>query len=254
MQEFFFLFFFKHKHIWSRNVASFSLKYLLRDQSKDKRRTKEEACGGRGRMLHRWGGVAHHRVVVRRRAVALQAGVEGRVVQTEVQRRDHGRELLPVRVAPHRLFTLTRRLHPEKQKYYLSYLNCRKNTFHFTSTFDIRQWYKCKLQVSCVGFSRWFDSIGLTAPDCFYTLIEKEPPPDQHNQTTFSLLKYDLINHPGFFCFAWCSEYELLVLIVFGRLLRVSRAAYRGQRVSPQWGESDAAGLECCTHEYLRSS
>lgn len=68
--------------------------------------------GGAG-GLHRWGGVAHHVVVVRRRAVTLQAGVQGRVVQTEVQRGDRGWELLLLRVTQHRLFTLTHCLHPE---------------------------------------------------------------------------------------------------------------------------------------------
>lgn len=97
-------------HVWSRNVSSFRYGFSLemREEQWDPR--------GRGSMLHRGGGVAHHRVVVRRRAVALQAGVQGRVVQTEVQRRNPGGELVPVGVALHRLFTLTCHLHPEKHK------------------------------------------------------------------------------------------------------------------------------------------
>lgn len=48
--------------------------------------------------------------------MALQAGVQGRVVQTEVQKGDGGKELVVLRVTQHRLFTLTRRLHPETHK------------------------------------------------------------------------------------------------------------------------------------------
>lgn len=66
---------------------------------------------GRSRRLHRWGGVAHHIVVVRRRAVTLQTVVQGRVVQTEVQRGDCGRILLLLCVSQHRLFTLAHCLH-----------------------------------------------------------------------------------------------------------------------------------------------
>lgn len=137
-----FLFFFKHKHMFAAGMSQFFLSnicYRISPEIREEQRRRPSVgrgvsriqCG-RGRMLHRWGGVAHHRVVVRRRAVALQAGVQGRVVQTEVQRRDHGRELVPVRVAPHRLFALTRRLHPEKQKDYLSYVNSISFLFNFS--------------------------------------------------------------------------------------------------------------------------
>lgn len=56
----------------------------------------EGAAGGGGGVLvlYRRGGVAHHVVVVGRRAVALQAGVQRRVVQAEVQRGDGRRELV----------------------------------------------------------------------------------------------------------------------------------------------------------------
>lgn len=71
---------------------------------------------GFGRRLHGRRGVAHHGVVVRRRAVTLQADVQSRVVQTEVQRRDGGQELVLLRVVQHRLFALTHCLHPENRE------------------------------------------------------------------------------------------------------------------------------------------
>lgn len=113
--------------------------------------------------------------------------------------------------------------------------------YYFTSTCDMRQRYKCNFQASPCWLSRWFVSTGLTARGCFYALTENEPPLDQHNQTSFSSLKYDAINHPGFFCFAWCSEYELLALNVFGRLLKVSGAALSGTK-----GQSPAGGKWRC--------
>lgn len=73
------------------------------------------SMGAAGR-LHRWGGVAHHRVVVRWRTVTLQARVQGWVIQTEVQRADRWWELFLHWVTQHRLFALTHCLHPEKHK------------------------------------------------------------------------------------------------------------------------------------------
>lgn len=51
-------------------------------------RLSVRASRGRSRRLHRRGGVAHYGVVVGRRAVTLQTGVQGRVIETEVQRGD----------------------------------------------------------------------------------------------------------------------------------------------------------------------
>lgn len=61
---------------------------------------------------HRRGGVAHHVVVVRWRAVTLQAVVQRRVVQTEVQRGNCRRELLLLHVVQDGLLTLAHGLHP----------------------------------------------------------------------------------------------------------------------------------------------
>lgn len=57
--------------------------------------------GGPGRTLHRWGGVTDHIVVVGRRAVTLQAGVQDRILQAEVQRGDGRGELLPLCLGQH---------------------------------------------------------------------------------------------------------------------------------------------------------
>lgn len=46
--------------------------------------------------------------------MALQAGVQRRVVQAEVQRGDGRRELVLLQVAQHRLLALADRLHPEE--------------------------------------------------------------------------------------------------------------------------------------------
>lgn len=62
--------------------------------------------------LHWRSGVTHNGVVVWWRAVTLQACIQGRVIQTEVQRW----EFLLLWVAQHRLFTLTHCLHPEKHR------------------------------------------------------------------------------------------------------------------------------------------
>lgn len=69
-----------------------------KSQNRGERRKGFKAAGqilsGRSRRLHGRGGVAHHVVVVGRRAVTLKTGVQGRVVQTEVQRGDRRGELL----------------------------------------------------------------------------------------------------------------------------------------------------------------
>lgn len=113
---------------FKKETCVFSSQTFATKQSRDKSQNRgEQSKGlqavsqilrGRSRRLHRWGGVAHHVVVVRRRAVTLQTGVQGRVVQTEVQRGHCGWELLLLCVAQHRLFALTHCLHPGNTKRY----------------------------------------------------------------------------------------------------------------------------------------